>query len=504
MRHSEGEVPVKRSRSALILKLAVLAGLAVLGISYVPQRSSKPVAFAAGPGLDGPDIELLEKQNKAFERIIQSITPGIVYIRTEQVIRADQSPLFVDPLFRQFFGDGFSQLPREQKQHALGTGVIFDSNGYIITNNHVIDDATAVEIMLNDKKMFKAKVVGTDPDTDIAVVKIDAKNLPTVSVGDSSTLHVGDTVKAFGNPFGLNFTVTRGTVSALGRSQGRIEAVQDFIQTDAAINPGNSGGALVDIRGQMVGINTAILSGNSGPGGEGGFIGIGFAIPINMAKRTVESLIKTGKVTRGYLGVSIGPVTPELAQQFKVPDTSGALVEDVSKGGPADKAGLKAGDVIRKFDGRTVNGSDELLAMVANTNPGSPVTLDILRNGQPQAVHATLEQRPAELAYTAAARKAPAEGPLRGLAVQNITPVIRKQLELPPDVHGVVVSNVDPGSPAAQYLEPGDVILSINQQPVNSVSEFNKLATEAKGQTLLRVLHQGSAAFVVIPDEHGE
>src|SRR5258708_11386931 len=246
MRSVEAGLAGKRSRSPVILKLAVLAGLAGLGISYVPEPSSKRVAFAAGPGPDGPDIELLEKQNKAFERIIQSITPGIVYIRTEQVIRADQSPLFVDPLFRQFFGDGFSQLPREQKQHALGTGVIFDSNGYIITNNHVIDHATAVEIMLNDKKMFKAKVVGTDPDTDIAVVKIDAKNLPTVSLGDSSTLHVRHTVMALGNPCGLNFTVTPGTVSALGRSQGRIEAVQDFIQTDAAINPGNSGGALVD------------------------------------------------------------------------------------------------------------------------------------------------------------------------------------------------------------------------------------------------------------------
>jgi serine protease Do len=504
MQRSEGRVPGEKSLSTLILKLAVLAGLAVVAISYFPHHSSTPFAFAARPALDGPDIDLLEKQNKAFERIIQATTPGIVYIRTEQVIRADQSPMFMDPLFRQFFGDGFSQIPRELKQHSLGTGVIFDSNGYIVTNNHVIDHASAVEVMLNDKKMFKAKVVGADPDTDIAVVKIDAKNLPTVSLGDSSTLHVGDTVMAFGNPFGLNFTVTRGTVSALGRSQGGIEAVQDFIQTDAAINPGNSGGALVDVRGQMVGINTAILGGNSGPGGEGGFIGIGFAIPISMAKRTMESLIKTGKVTRGYLGVSIGPVTPELAQQFKVPDTAGALVEDVTKGGPADKAGLKAGDVIRKFDGRTVNGSAELLAMVANTNPGSPVTLEILRNGQPLAVHATLEHRPAELGYTGGPRKAPAEGPLRGLAVQNITLAIRKQLELAPDVHGVVVSGVDPGSPAAQYLEPGDVILSINQQPVNSVAEFNKLAAEAKGQTLLRVLHQGSAVFVVIPDERGE
>src|SRR5258705_10293937 len=502
MRHSEGEVPVKRSRSALILNLAVLAVLAVLGISYVPQRSSKPVAFAAGPGLDGPDIELLEKQNKAFERIIQSITPGIVYIRTEQVIRADQSPLFVDPLFRQFFGDGFSQLPREQKQHALGTGVIFDSNGYIITNNHVIDHATAVEIMLNDKKMFKAKVVGTDPDTDIAVVKIDAKNLPTVSLGDSSTLHVGDTVMAFGNPFGLNCTVTRGAVSALGRSQGRIEAVQDFIQTDAAINPGNSGGALVDIRGQMVGINTAILSGNSGPGGEGGFAGIGFAIPINMAKRTMEALIKTGKVTRGYLGVTIGPVTPELASEFKVPDIAGALVQDVTRGGPADRAGIKPGDVIRKYDGRPVDESDSLLAMVASTNPGATAPVEILRNGEPLNLKVEIDPRPTDLGYTSDRRKIPPSGTLRGVTVQNLTASVRRQLEIPGDVHGVVVTDIDPTSPAAQHLEQGDVIVSVNHHSVNSVAEFNNLAAEVKGQALLRIYHQGQALFVAISPEN--
>jgi len=205
MRRSEGRVPGEKSLSALILKLAVLAGLAVVAISYFPHDSSTPFALAARPGLDGPDIDLLEKQNKAFERIIQTTTPGIVYIRTEQVIRADQSPMFMDPLFRQFFGDGLSQVPRELKQHALGTGVIFDSNGYIVTNNHVIDHASMVEVMLNDKKVFKAKLVGGDPDTDIAVVKIDAKNLPTVSLGDSSTLHVGDTVMAFWKSVRLEF-----------------------------------------------------------------------------------------------------------------------------------------------------------------------------------------------------------------------------------------------------------------------------------------------------------
>ena len=233
--------------------------------------------------------------------------------------------------------------------------------------------------MLTNKRVYKARVVGSDPEMDIAVLKIDAKDLPTVPLGDSSTLHVGDTVMAFGNPFGLNFTVTRGTVSALGRSQFRIEPLQDFIQTDAAINPGNSGGALVDVKGQMVGINTAILSDNAGPGGEGGFMGIGFAIPINMAKRSMESLVKTGKVTRGYLGVSVGPLSPELAKEFKVSDTCGALVQDVTLGGPADKAGLKPGDVIRKYDGRTVCESDELLAMVASTDPGATVSLEILR-----------------------------------------------------------------------------------------------------------------------------
>jgi serine protease Do len=481
--------------------LVGLVGLTVLGTFYLTHRTYDRVALAARPGLDGPDIDLLDRQNKAYERVIQATTPAIVYVRTEQVIRAEESPLFMDPMFRQFFGQALPQIPREQKQHALGTGVIFDRNGYIVTNNHVIDHASTVELMTTDKRMYKAKVVGTDPDIDVAVLKIEANNLPTIPLGDSSTLHVGDTVMAFGNPFGLNFTVTRGTVSALGRSQLNIEPLQDFIQTDAAINPGNSGGALVDVHGEMVGINTAILSPGGGEGG--GSIGIGFAIPINMAKRSMEALIKTGKVSRGYLGVTIGPVTPELAQEFKIPDTSGALVQDVSRGGPADKAGLKPGDVIRKFNGRSVNDSSDLLAMAANTNPGTPVTLDILRNGQQHTVKVTLEQRPADLSFAGGSRRSPNEGALRGITVQNLTEPLRRQLGIPPDVHGVVVTDIAPDGPAAQFLEQGDVILSINHHEVKSVADFNRLAAEAKGQTLLRVLHQGEAVFVVIPAEGG-
>jgi serine protease Do len=494
--------------SALRIALLAVVTVTILGSLYLSRHRYGQFVMAARPGLDGPDIEMLERQNKAYERIVQATTPSIVYIRTEQIVKAEQSPLFMDPWLRQFFGNQLPQIPREQRQHALGTGVIFDPAGYVVTNNHVIDKANSIQVMLNDKRIFKAKVIGTDPDIDVAVVKIDGQGLPTIPLGDSSNIHVGDTVMAFGNPFGLNFTVTRGTVSALGRSEGNIEAVQDFIQTDAAINPGNSGGALVDVKGEMIGINTAILSpgGGQGPGGEGagGFIGIGFAIPINMAKRAMESLVKTGKVTRGYLGATISPVTPELAQQFKVPDTSGALVQDVSPGSPAARAGLKPGDVVRKFNGHPVSDSAELLAMVASTNPGTPVTLEILRNGQPQTVNVTLEQRPSNLSYAGGPSRSPNEGALRGVTVQNLTADLRKQLGVPAETHGVVVTEVDPGSPAAQYLTQGDVIMSINRHDVNSVADFNKLAAEAKGQTLLRVMRNGQAAFVVIPDQSEE
>ena len=497
---------VKKHRTS-VSRVATIATLVfiVMAASYFSHRTHGDYGdytLAAGPGLDGPDIELLEQQNKAFERIIQATAPAVVYIGAEQVIKAEESPLFMDPTLRQFFGDSGGQIPREQRQHALGTGVVFEPDGYIVTNNHVIDEASSVEVMLTNKKVYKAKVVGTDPDMDIAVLKIDAKDLPVVPLGNSSNLHVGDTVMAIGNPFGLNFTVTRGAVSALGRSQFNIEALQDFIQTDAAINPGNSGGALIDIKGQMVGINTAILSGGSG-GEGGGSIGIGFAIPINMAKRSMESLIKTGKVTRGYLGVTIGPVTQELAQQFKIPDTSGAFVQDVSKGGPADKAGLKPGDLIRKFDGRPVNDASDLLAMVAGVDPGSQVSLEILRNGEPVTVKAKLDERAPNLGFKTAAPKTPAQGTLRGISVQQLTPGVRKQLELQADVHGVVVGNIDPGSPAAQQLQPGDVIISVNRVPVNSVADFEKLAGEAKGPTLLRIMHDGQGVFIVVSPASG-
>jgi serine protease Do len=490
----------------LSLTLIGVVCLALSGLLYEGHHVFPQFALAEGSGLDGPEIDTLERQNKAYERIAESVTPAIVAIRSTQVIKVQQSPFMMDPFFRQFFGNQLPQMgvPREQREHALGSGVIVSGDGYIVTNNHVVAKATQIEVDLSDKRTFKGKVMGADPQTDIAVVKIDAQNLPVVPFGDSDQMKVGDIVMAFGNPFGQYFTVTRGSVSALGRSLSDPDKFEDFIQTDAAINPGNSGGALVNVRGQVIGINTAIVSGNSGPGGEGGFIGIGFAIPSDTAKHVMEDLIKTGKVSRGYLGVSITSLNDDMAKQFKVPDTAGALVNDVTPGGPADKAGIKNGDVIRKVDGKTVPGSGQLTAMVTNMNPGAGVALDILRDGKAMTIHLTLGERPANLSVTPGASKAPSEGALRGITVQNLTPDVRDQLGLPSNVKGVVISDLDPSSPAAQGgLQPGDVIETINRHPVNSVTDFNRLAAEAKGQTLLRINRQGNGLFVVISPGDG-
>jgi serine protease Do len=477
---------------------------AAVAVAYLSHDSYARSALTRGKSLSGPDIDALRALNKGYEQISQAVTPAIVSIQSIQVVKVQMSPFYSNPLFRQFFGNQF-QIPRKQREHALGSGVLVSPKGYILTNNHVVSHATSIKVMLSDTRTFTAKIVGADPQTDIAVVKIEGKNLPTVPLGDSSTLHVGDIVMAFGNPFGLNFTVTRGAVSALNRSEGGIESIQNFIQTDAPINPGNSGGALVNVDGQVVGINTAILSGGGGPGGEGGFIGIGFAIPINMAKHVMEDLIKTGKVTRGYLGAEIQSLTGSLAHAFDVPDTSGALVQNVTPGGPADKAGLKNGDVIRKYNGQTVTGAGQLVALVTDTNPGTVVTLDILRAGKPLTVKVTLGERPSTMGARAGLSGPIKQGALQGITVQDLTPDLRQQFGLPADTHGVLVNNLDPSSPAAQSgLKRGDVIESIDRQPVRSMADYERLAIRAKGNTLLRINRQGRGMYLVIsPSSEG-
>lgn len=485
----------------LSLTLIGLFCLALAGVLYLGHGRFTEFALADSQGLDGPEIDALEKQNRAFERIAQAVTPAVANIRTTQIIKVQQSPFFMDPFFRQFFGDMFGPqmgIPREQREHALGSGVIVSPEGYIVTNNHVIARASEIEVMLSDKRVFKAKLVGADPRSDIAVVKIEGKNLPTVPWGDSSTLRVGAVVMAFGNPFGLNFTVTRGSVSAVGRSGLGIEQYEDFIQTDAAINHGNSGGPLINVRGQVVGINTAILSPNQGPGGQGGWTGVGFAIPSNLVKNTMESLIKTGKVARGYLGLNAGDLNPALARQFKVPDLSGVLINQVEPGGPAEKGGLRQGDVIRTLNGQTIDGSDRFRALVAGASPGSETTLGILRDGQPHTLKVTLGEQPDGAAGGATGRPS-SDSTLRGITAQELTPSIRDQLGLSPQTRGVVISDLEQDSPAAQQgLQPGDVIESINRQPVRSLADFDRQAAGATGDALLRVNRQGASAFVVI------
>lgn len=459
----------------------------------------------SGQGLDGPDIATLEQQNKAYERIAQAVTPAVVSIQSTQVVKIQQSPFLNDPFFRQFFGNMFPNIPREQREHALGSGVIVSPDGYIVTNNHVVRNASQIDVALSDKRKFRGKVVGQDPQTDVAVIKIDGHDLKTATLGDSGNLQVGDIVMAFGNPFGFDFTVTRGAVSALGRPAPEANMLASYIQTDAAINPGNSGGPLVDVHGQVVGINTWIVPGQ-GPGGEGASIGIGFAVPSNTVRNVMESLVKTGKVTRGYLGVYGGDLTEDLARQFNVHEKTGAFVQDVTPDGPADKAGLKPGDVIEKINGKPVASFRELTDIVTTMSPDTVITLDVIRDGKPMALRLTLAERPADLnAREGGPSEVPQSGALAGILVQNLTPSIREQLGLRSNVRGVVIAQLDPNSPAAQAgIQEGDVIEGINRQPVNSTADFNRLAREAKGNVLLRINRQGQSSFVVISPEGGE
>ena len=434
--------------------------------------------------------------------MIKRVNPAVVNVSTSGHVDVQANPFFNDPFFQQFFGNQ-GQQQMQRKFRSLGSGVIVNAQkGYILTNNHVVEHADKITVTLNDNRTFKAKVVGTDPDTDIAVLQIKAKGLTQIPLGDSNRLQVGDFVVAIGNPFGLNHTVTAGIVSAKGRGRNQVGdgKYEDFIQTDASINPGNSGGALVNLEGQLVGINTAILS------RSGGNIGIGFAIPIDMAKAVMAQLIKYGKVERGHLGVLVQNLTPDLAGPLGIKANAGALVSQVEPGSAAEKAGIKANDVITSVDGQPVNSAADIINVVGVLRVGTKVKLGILRDGKPMTVKVTLGERPANLGLRAGVGQAPSEGTLRGIPVQNLTPDMRQQLGLPDNLQGVVISEVDSNSPAAQAgLGQGDVIADINRQPVRNVNDFNRLAAGAKGQTLLRVIHQGQGMFVVItPGDSGE
>ncbi len=454
------------------------------------KPSQPPSPLAVIPKVPEGFTEFQQKVMKAANMAM----PAVVNIYTEKKVKISPTPFFPflnDPFFRRFFGDRFFfELPREQIQRSLGSGVIVREDGYILTNNHVIADADEIKVSLLDKRSFEAKVVGTDPKTDLALLKISADNLPTIPLGDSDKLEVGQFVLAIGNPFGLSGTVTLGIVSAKGRANLRIADYEDFIQTDAAINPGNSGGALINLDGELVGINTAIFS------RSGGYMGIGFAIPSNMAKAVMDSLIKYGKVVRGWLGVSIQELTPELKKSFGY-DGDGVLVAEVFDNTPAQKAGIKPGDIIVEYQEEKIKNVFQLRNLVAETQPGTQAKIKIWRDGK----YLDLTAQIAELKESAPAIARAQVLTELGMDVSDLTPEIRRSYNIPKEIEGVVVTSLDPDGRAERAgVKIGDVILKINRTKIRNTKDFWKAVRAIKDkQILLWLWREGVRIFLVIP-----
>ncbi len=470
------------------------------------------IAFAAVAGFAAADrigranppavLKLAEDNSPSrtgFAPVVKKVLPAVVNIASTKVSKISRDNP-EESMLRQFFGQGQGQgpggprqMPSEQRQQGLGSGVIMTQDGYILTNNHVIDAATGIKVTLGDKREFKARLIGADPNSDLAVLKIDATNLPTVTIADSSQVQVGDYALAIGDPFGVGQTVTMGIVSATGRSHLGIEDYEDFIQTDAPINPGNSGGALVNDRGYLIGINTAILS-----HGSGGNQGIGFAIPANMARNVMDQLVSTGKVTRAYLGVVPQDVTPAIAKAFGMPDSRGALVGDVTPNGPAQQAGLQKGDIVLEVNGKPVFDSNALRMAISMSKPDSTVSLKLSRDGATRNVDVRLKELPTERAQA----NAPTEdknAALSGVAVEDLDRDSARALGLPAGTQGVVVTKVSPASEAASAgLRRGDVIQEVNRKPVKSTSDFDRAIGNGKQETLLLVNRGGNTLYLAV------
>jgi serine protease Do len=484
-----------------VMALAALASL----VSYEtikPVRATAAVAPAAAP-LDESSVSPLLSLDRAMETLAARVTPAIVNVavtsKTKPDLAEGQMPDDMQRFFGQFFGQQMPHMqPQPQIEHGIGSGVIISPDGYIVTNRHVVDGAVDIRVTMSDRKILSAQLIGSDPLTDLAVIKIDGKDLPSVPWGNSTGLRPGQTVLAFGNPFGFRFTVTRGIVSALNRPNPFSDDPRKpggFIQTDAAINQGNSGGPLVDARGEVVGINTFLVS------PSGAFSGMGFAIPTQIVRPTVETLIRDGKVTHGYMGIGISDVTPENAKFFDLTDASGAVVSQVESDSPAAKAGLKTSDVITELDGKKITDASELQLTVGQMHPGTTIKLGLLRNGKSMTVPVTLEamgsrdQAGNEISESG-------HGKARwGLGLADVTPDVRQELQAPSDVHGAVIEQVQPGSPADDAgLRRGDVITQVNRKDVQDAAQAkDALASVAKGEdALVLVWSNGGSTFRVL------
>ena len=454
--------------------VSIIAGTALAGNRAIPVASGGE----------------LQAQIKATAT---KVIPAVVSIASTVMVR-DQA--FSDDALP--FGL-FKDAPPARRQYGQGSGVIVSADGYIMTNNHVIADAVDVEVILADRRQYKGRVVATDPKTDVALVKIQATNLPTVTWGDSSTLAVGEFVLAIGNPLGLSRSVTFGIVSAVGRADVGVADFEDFIQTDAPINPGNSGGALVTLNGELIGINTAIAS------PTGGSVGVGFAIPSNMARSAMQSLLKTGRVVRGFLGASTQDVSPLLGKVFRLPDVKGAIVTDVQAKGSAEKAGLKRGDVVVRFDGRDIMDSGHLRNLVAASTIGSKHKLDLVRESKPYQAELVVQEAPRERTKKSQALSSSAATvhPLAGVVFDDVTAPLARQMDLAV-TSGVVVTDIEEGSLAeSSGLQPGDVVLELNRQHISTFAAFQRLADPMKPSdlALLLVNRQGNVMYIPIQGE---
>jgi serine protease Do len=479
---------------AAVVAMAVVLGVGGLCLAAAEHAftNNPPASLKLADANEGPS-------RTGFAPIVKKVLPTVVNVSSTKMVKTPtqfegQAP--DDDFFRQFFGGNMPNMrqnPREQRERGLGSGVIVSPNGYILTNNHVVDGATDVKVTLSDNREYKAQVVGTDPKVDLAVIRIDATDLPSIVIGDSSKIQIGDYALAVGNPFGVGKTVTMGIVSATGRHNLGIEGYEDFIQTDAPINPGNSGGALINDRGELIGINTAIIS-----HGSEGNQGIGFAIPVNLARTVMDEIVKTGKVTRGYLGIVPQDVTPAIAKAFNVKEFTGALVGDVTADSPAQKGGLKNGDIILELNGKPVADANELRMSISMMAPGTSVNLKVLRDGADRNLTVTLGELPTE---KASVEKGSSDNnsELSGISVQNLNANLAQQLGVPAGTAGVVVTKVDPSSAAADAgLQRGDVIQEVNRKPVHNTSDFAAAMQNAKDQNLLLVNRQGNTIYVAV------
>src|SRR5580658_10164583 len=495
------------TRRLLVALLAVVAVGSVATFNFA--KSAKAAAAPAAAALDDNSVEALLTLDRAMETLAARVTPAVVNVTVVSKGNPQQSGPEGMPDMQQFFGPNgpfgrqfqMPSQPQNRMEHGLGSGVIISPDGYIVTNNHVIDGAVDIRVTMSDQEVLPAKLVGADPLTDLAVIKVNRTNLPSVPFGNSSSLHPGQTVLAFGNPYGYRFTVTRGIISALNRPNPDASDRHkpgEFIQTDAAINPGNSGGALVNARGELIGINTFLIS------NSGSFSGMGFAIPAQIVQPTVETLIRDGKVTHPFIGIQIADVTPDNAKFFHMDKAAGALISEVQPDTPGAKAGLQSGDVVTELDGKAVADAGELQMTVGQKRPGETIHLQVVRDGKPMSVAVTLEALGADKETETAGTE---HGKGRwGLSLADLTPDVRNEVQAQPSVHGAVVEDVKPGSPADNAgLQRGDVIMEVDRHPVKSAAEVAQvLSNVPNGQdALVLVWSNGGSTFRVLHPAQG-